>query len=222
MSSYQRRQMCRVNVSDPGDEIVISGISGRFPKSRNVADLAYNLFNKVDMVNFNEERFKNVNDELSGRCGFTVDLDKFDATFFSFNHRAAQNMDPQQRVLQEHAYEAIMDAGMCPRELRGSRTGVFVGCCITDSDEYLLFNNSPKDGSGMLGTARSMLANRISFSMDFKGPSMQIDTACSSSGYALDMAFSAIRNGECEAAVVGGTNLIINETSSVQFARYDS
>jgi len=219
MSSYQRRQVSRVNVSDPGDEIVISGISGRFPKSRNVSELSYNLYNKIDMVDFNEERFKNINDELPGRYGLTVDLDKFDATFFSFNRRAAQNMDPQQRVLQEHAYEAIMDAGMCPRQFRGSRTGVFVGCCLAESDEHLLFTHGPKDGSGMLGTARSMLANRISFSMDLKGPSVQLDSACSSSGYALDFAFNAIRNGECEAAVVGGTNLIINESSSVQFAR---
>ncbi|XP_070503056.1 fatty acid synthase-like [Chironomus tepperi] len=219
MSNFHRRQIARVQVSDPGDEIVISGISGRFPKSRTVADLSHNLYNKIDMVDANDSRFKNVNDELPGRYGLTVDIDKFDAPFFSINHRLAQNMDPQQRIIQEHAFESIMDAGICPKQIRGSRTAVFVGCCIAESDEYLLFNNNTKDGSGMLGSSRCMLANRISFSLDLKGPSFQLDSACSSSGYALDMAFSAIRNGECDAAIVGGTNLITHDSSSIQFAR---
>jgi len=218
MNSFDRRRMCRAKV-DPEDEIVISGISGRFPNSHNIAELSHNLFNKIDMLEGKIGRFKHLNDDVPKRVGLVYDLDKFDANFFSINRRSAQFMDPQQRILQEHAYEAILDAGMCPRELRGSRTGVFVGCCSAEIDDYLLFSDFPKDGMGMLGTARSMLANRISFSMDFKGPSMQIDTACSSSGYALDMAFSAIRNGECEAAIVGGSNLIINESASLQFAR---
>ncbi|XP_070493665.1 fatty acid synthase-like [Chironomus tepperi] len=219
MDSYQRRQMCRVTVSDPGDEIVISGIAGRFPASHNVAELSYNLYNKVDMVELNKGRFKYIRDDIPPRTGLVYDIDKFDANFFSINRRAAQFMDPQQRIIQEHAYEAILDAGYSPKQLRGTKTGVFVGCCGAENDDYLLFSDFPKDGMGMLGAARTMLANRISFSMDFKGPSLQVDTACSSSGYAFDLAFSAIRSGECEAAIVGGTNLILNESSSRQFAR---
>ncbi|KAL7049985.1 hypothetical protein ACKWTF_003930 [Chironomus riparius] len=218
MDSYQRRQMCRVKV-DPEDEIVISGISGRFPNSHNISELSHNLYNKIDMIEPVGKRFKSVNDAIPKRSGITHNLDKFDANFFSINRRSALFMDPQQRILQEHTYEAILDAGMCPKELRGSRTGVFVGCCSAEIDDYLIFSDFPKDGMGMLGTARAMLANRISFSMDFKGPSLQVDTACSSSGYALDLAFSAIRSGECEAAIVGGSNLIINESSSIQFSR---
>jgi fatty acid synthase len=220
MDCFERRLMCRVNV-DPEDEIVISGISGRFPRSRNVAELNYNLYNKIDMLDVTNSRFKHLNDDVPKRVGIIQDLDKFDANFFSISHRAAQYMDPQQRILQEHAYEAILDAGICPKELRGSKTGVFVGCSSAEADDYLLLSESKpiKDGMGMLGTARAMLANRISFSMDFKGPSLQIDTACSSSGYSLDMAFSAIRSGECDAAIVGGSNIILSESSSEQFAR---
>jgi fatty acid synthase len=218
MDSFERRRMCRVNV-DPEDEIVISGISGRFPRSHNVAELSYNLYNKIDMLDGTNSRFKHLNDDVPKRVGLTNDLDRFDANFFSINRRSAQFMDPQQRILQEHAYEAIIDAGICPKELRGSKTGVFVGCCSAEIDDYLLFSEFPKDGMGMLGTARAMLANRISFSMDFKGPSLEVDTACSSSGYALDMAFSAIRSGECDAAIVGGSNLIVNESASLQFTR---
>ena len=201
------------------DEIVISGIAGRFPKSHNVAELNHNLFNKIDMVEPSESRFKYYNADIPGANGFTFDLDKFDATFFSLNSRSAMHTDPQQRVLQEHAYEAILDAGMCPKQLRGSRIGVYVGACSVEADDYLLYNDISKDGMGILGSARCMLANRISFSFDLKGPTLQVDTACSSSGYAFDLAYSAIRSGKCEAAIVGGANIITGEASSVQFTR---
>ena len=218
MNSFNRRQLCRVKV-DSEDEIVISGVAGRFPKSHNVAELSYNLFNKIDMIDSSKSRFKYVNSEVPDRNGFTYDLDKFDANFFSVNDIIAMFMDPQQRLLQEHAYEAIIDAGMCPKLLRGSRTGVFVGCCSVDADNNILYNDLVKDGMGMHGSARSLLANRISFALNLKGPSLMIDTACSSSGYALDLAFNAIRMGECDAAIVGGCNLIIDYSTSIQFAR---
>ncbi|KAL7024910.1 hypothetical protein ACKWTF_013247 [Chironomus riparius] len=218
MDSLHRRQVCRVKVNQE-DEIVISGISGRFPKSHNVAELSHNLFNKIDMLESSKSRFKYFNGETPDRNGFTYDLDKFDATFFSLNNRAASFTDPQQRMLQEHAYEAILDAGLCPKQLRGSRTGVFIGCCSVEADKYVLYNDMVKDGTGMNGSARALLANRISFSLDLIGPSVMLDTACSSTGYALDFAFNAIRIGECEAAIVGGTNIIIDESSSVHFAR---
>jgi len=64
-----------------------------------------------------------------------------------------------------------------------------------------------------------MLANRISFGMDLQGPSFMVDTACSSATYALDAAFNAIRNGECDAALVGGTNLLLHPHITLQFAR---
>ena len=216
MEGLHRRQLCRVKV-DPEDDIVVSGISGRFPKSHNVAELSHNLFNKVDMLESSKSRFKYFNGETSDRNGFTYDLDKFDANFFSVNRRSAMFTDPQQRVLQEHAYEAILDAGMCPKQLRGSNTGVFVGCCSVEADDYLLFNENSKIRMGMLGSARSLLANRISFSLDLNGPSLMVDTACSSAGYAFDLAYSAIRSGECEAAIVGGANIITEEASTIQF-----
>lgn len=218
MKSIHSRQEYLVKVN-PDEEVVISGVAGRFPKSHNVAELNHNLLNKIDMVQPSKSRFKYQNDDIPGCNGFTCNLDKFDANFFSLNSRSAMFTDPQQRILQEHAYEAILDAGMCPKQFRGSRTGVFIGCCTVEADDYLLYNDISKDGMGMLGSARSLLANRISFSLDLKGPSLLVDTACSSSGYALDLAYSAICSGKCEAAIVGGCNIITGESSSVQFAR---
>jgi acyl transferase domain-containing protein len=68
--------------------------------------------------------------------------------------------------------------------------------------------------------SRALLANRISFSMGFQGPSLTVDTACSSSMYALDLAFSAIQNNSCDAAIVGGANLLLHPYPSLQFAKY--
>ncbi|KAG5667645.1 hypothetical protein PVAND_015619 [Polypedilum vanderplanki] len=217
-SSEERRILTRVKV-DRDDEIIISGISGRFPNSKNVEELSYNLYNKIDMVDDVERRWKHLNDEMPKRYGKTVNLEKFDASFFSINYKQAHNMDPQARILQEHAYEAIMDAGVAPKSLRGSRTGVFISCCTTEVDEHFYFGTAIKDGMGLTGTSRALLANRISFSMDLKGPSFTIDSACSSSGYALDLAFNAIRTGECDAAIVGGTNLLLHPATTLQFFR---
>lgn len=78
---------------------------------------------------------------------------------------------------------------------------------------YLLFFKTNR-------CSRTMLANRISFALGLHGPSLLLDSGCSSSMYALDAAFSAIRSGECDAAIVGGTNLLLHPNTTIQFARY--
>lgn len=212
---YTRRAVCE----DPGDEIVISGISGRFPNTANVAEFAANLYNKVDMVDDSETRWKHIDPELPRRTGKTVNLEKFDASFFSVHHRQANAIDPQCRMLMEHSYEAVLDAGINPKSLRGSRTSVVVGCCFVESESHLFYEKTLKDGLGLTGSARAMLANRISFALDLHGPSFLVDTACSSGCYALDAAFESIRSGECESAIVGATNLLLHPHLTLQFAR---
>jgi fatty acid synthase len=218
-SSYERRLKFRAAPVCPEDEVVISGISGRFPNSANVAEFAHNLWNKVDMVDDAETRWKHVDPEIPRRLGKTVNLNKFDASFFSVHGRQAATMDPQCRCLLEHAFEAVLDAGVNPKDLRGSRTGVYIGCCFAESEEFMFYEKTIKDGLGLTGSARAMLANRISFGMDLQGPSFMVDTACSSATYALDSAFNAIRNGEIDAALVGGTNLLLHPHITLQFAR---
>jgi fatty acid synthase len=136
---------------DPLDEIVISGIAGRFPKSDNVAEFADNLYNKIDMVDDSEARWKHTEPEIPKRSGKISRLEKFDAVFFSVNHRQANALDPQTRLLMEHAYEAIVDAGISPTSLRGSSTGVFIGASFSEAEEPLLFEKQVKDGLGLVG-----------------------------------------------------------------------
>jgi fatty acid synthase, animal type len=212
---YKRRALCE----DPDEEIVITGISGRFPNSANVAEFADHLYNAVDMVDDAETRWRHIDDEIPRRIGKTVNLEKFDASFFSVHNRQANVMDAQCRILMEHAYEAIMDAGVSPKSLKHSKTGVIIGCCFAESEQYLFYEKTIKDGLGLTGSSRCMLANRISFSLDLRGPSYVVDTACSSGCYALDAAFDAMRNGTCDAVLVGGSNLMLHPYLSLQFVR---
>ena len=110
-----------------GEEVVISGMSGRFPESDNVYEFRDNLFNKTDMITENEKRWKVDNSDLPKRSAHINNIDKLDAGYFGLHYRQAHNTDPAMRVLMETAIEAIVDAGINPLELQGSKTGVFVG-----------------------------------------------------------------------------------------------
>lgn len=147
-SSEQKRFKFKAAPVEPDDEIVISGLSGRFPSSANVEEFAQNLYNKIDMVDDSENRWKHINPEIPTRSGKTVNLNKFDASFFSVHNRQASFMDPQCRCLLEHAYEAVLDAGINPKTLRGSRTGVYIGCSFAESEALLFYVKSIRDGLG--------------------------------------------------------------------------
>lgn len=149
-TSFNRRVFVKAKVPKE-EEIVISGISGRFPNSLNVDHFSDNLYNKVDMVDDLETRWKKVYPEIPKRFGKISGLGKFDAQFFSVNKRQAYTMDPQCRMLLEHSYEAIIDAGINPKQMRESRTGVFMGCCFSESDEVTMFSKNAKDGLGLTG-----------------------------------------------------------------------
>ncbi|KAL7014528.1 hypothetical protein ACKWTF_015986 [Chironomus riparius] len=196
--------------------VVISGMSGRFPKSRTITDFKHNLYNKVDMVQPCTDQWKAITEIVPERYGQTVDVDKFDAAFFSIHSEFGNFMDPQGRMILEHVYESILDAGISPKSLRGSNTGVFLACCFVDSHESAIRD---KTGKELTGSLRTLLPNHISYAMDFKGPSFVIDTACSSSGYAADIALRAIQNGECDQAILAGTNLILGPTLSLVFLK---
>lgn len=133
------------------EEIVISGVSGRFPNSDNMTEFAYNLYNKIDMVDDDERRWRHTNPEIPKRSGKINNLEKFDASFFGVNFKQARCMDPQSRLLLEHAYEAVLDSGTCPRSIRGSNTGVFVGVCFNESEKVWIYEKVSKEGFGVTG-----------------------------------------------------------------------
>ncbi|KAL6257977.1 hypothetical protein P5V15_011573 [Pogonomyrmex californicus] len=204
---------------EPGEEIVISGIAGRFPESNNVEELKKNLLNKVDLVTDDNRRWELDHPDIPKRTGKVSNIGKFDALFFGVHFKQAHTMDPMCRMLLEHAYEAILDAGINPKQLRGSRTGVFVGACFSESEKTWFYEKLQVNGFGITGCSRAMLANRISYWLGVTGPSYTLDSACSSSLLALEHAYRCLQDDLCDAAIVGGSNLCLHPFVSLQFSR---
>lgn len=140
-----------LNMTRDLSQVVISGISGRFPRSRNMKEFHVNLHNKVDLVDDEETRWAHFNPECPKRFGKIGGLEKFDASFFLYLDKHAMTMDPQARILLELSYEAILDSGISPQSLVGSRTGVFVAVMMTDSKDAFFHNVPSREGLGLSG-----------------------------------------------------------------------
>ena len=151
--------------------------------------------------------------------GFLRDPASFDAGFFGVSPLEAKLMDPQQRLFLQTVWRALEDAGYRPADLAGSATGVFVGVSTSDYFEAMRAAGAAIDAHTATGFAHSMLANRVSFLFDWRGPSQIIDTACSSSLIALHRAVQAMAAGDCRLALVGGVNLLLTPTMFLSFAR---
>ncbi|XP_046612929.1 fatty acid synthase [Neodiprion virginianus] len=201
------------------EDIVITGFSGRLPESSNIEEFKQQLFDGIDLVTDDERRWPSGLHGLPTRTGKLKDLKSFDATFFGVHAKQAEVMDPQLRMLLELTHEAIVDAGINPTEVKGTKTGVFIGVSDSESDEFWTADPDLVNGYGLTGCCRAMFPNRISYTFDFSGPSFAVDTACSSSLYAFNQAVVAMRTGQCDAAIVGGVNLVLKPTSSLQFHR---
>ncbi|NMO89028.1 type I polyketide synthase [Actinomycetospora sp. TBRC 11914] len=140
--------------------------------------------------------------DVGDRGGFLDDVAGFDAGFFGISPREAAAADPQQRLLLEVAHEALAHAAIDPASLRGSATGVYVGVSSVD------YPSTPGEPWQATGTSAAVVAGRLGYVLDLRGPAVTVDTACSSSLVALHQAAQALRAGEIDLALVGGTNVL--------------
>ena len=213
--------------------IAIIGIGCRFPGGVNDTESFWKLLvegreavSDVPPDRWNLERFYDAEPGLVGktvarRGGFVEGIDKFDPQFFGISLREAPYVDPLHRLLLETTWEAIEDAGLVLDLEKGTDIGVFVG--ISHSD-YQGIQHTATDRGGIsahtsTGTAHSIAANRISYCLNLRGPSIAMDTACSSALTAVHVACEQILAGRCKAAIAGGATVLIMPDGFIGFSQ---
>jgi len=212
----------RVRAEGP-EPVAIIGASGVFPQSADLETFWRNLEAERDLVTevpperWDWRRHYNTTEAGVSRTnskwgGFMPDVDKFDAAFFNISPREAAFLDPQARLFLETTWKTIEDAGYRASALAGRPVGLFVGAQL---QEYIgLMGNLSSLGEAqaqaVLGNTHTMIANRVSYLLDLRGPSEAIDTACSSALVALYRAVRSIQSGECELAIAGGVSAMLS------------
>lgn len=196
-------------------DIAVVGMSGRYPQSLDLEHFWENLLQGTDCIQeIPTERW-----DWRGRSprnrwgGFIEGVDRFDPLLFNISPRDAERIDPQERLFLQCAFAALEDAGYTPDEFGGGEAerevGVFVGVMY---EEYQLHAAEAQVRGldiAVSGSAASV-ANRVSYSFNFRGPSIALDTMCSSSLTAIHLACQSIRNGDCKSAIAGGVNVSVH------------
>ncbi|MEG3959208.1 non-ribosomal peptide synthetase/type I polyketide synthase [Microcoleus sp. herbarium2] len=205
-------------------DIAIIGMSGRFPGANNIDEFWQNLQDGVESISFFSDReleSSGINSALLGEPNYVKakavldDIDLFDASFFDISPREAKIMEPQQRLFLECAWEALENAGYAPGSHEGS-VGVYAGAGL---NTYLLFNlssslniESTRDSfQTFISNDKDFLATRVSYKLNLTGPSLTIQTACSTSLVAVHLACQSLLNGECDMALAGGVSIFVPE-----------
>ncbi len=212
------------------EPIAIIGIGCRFPGADGPQAFWQLLRDGVDAITevpaerFKLDAFYDPDPAAPGKTntrwgGFLKQVDRFDPCFFGISPREAARMDPQQRLLLEVVWEALQDAGQVAERLAGTRAGVFIGISNNDYGRTQFGDLRRIDAYAGTGNALSIAANRISYLLDFHGPSMAIDTACSSSLVAVHLACRSLWNGESGLALAGGVNLILSPAITINFTK---
>ncbi|API87387.1 type I polyketide synthase [Francisella uliginis] len=182
------------------------------------------LVSEIPDSRFDKRKFFHPSRKKSGKsytfsAGVLPDIDQFDPSLFNISSREANQIDPQQRLLLNHTYFALQKAGYSPEQFSGSNCGVYIGASNIDYTYFAVEDCHKMTSYAMTGGAKSIIANRISYSFNLKGPSMVIDTACSSSLVALDLAVKAIQSGQQDTAIVGGVNALLHPMAFVGFSK---
>jgi 6-methylsalicylic acid synthase len=198
--------------ADGVDLIAVVGMSCRFPGGVNSPEEYWDfLLNERSGVGaLPDGRW----DDYAARGvtttgGFLDGIHRFDAEFFGLSPREAALMDPQQRLVLELAWEAFEHAGLAPDALAGSDAGVFIGVNADDHGRRLLEDLPRIEAWSGIGSSLCAIANRVSYTLDLRGPSMAVDTACSASLVAIHLACQSLRTRESSVAVTGGVMLMV-------------
>lgn len=213
--------------SDSQDSLcAIVGLAIRLPGGNNSPHAFWNYLRsdayRLDSLAAQRFEWPSFIDPAGAHIGidraFLIDhVDSQDMGFFGISAKEAELMDPQQRILLELAWEALESAGIRPSTWSGTDTGVYIGASHADYRELAGREALTPEAYVGTGTAPCILANRVSYYFNFKGPSYTVDAACSTSLFAVAEGANAIARGDCEQALVGAVNLILTSTGSVAY-----
>jgi len=174
---------------------------------------------RFDLRDYYDERPAQPGRVMTRWGGFLEHLDEMDAAFFGIAPLEAERLDPQQRLLLETAWEALEDAGQDTAALAGSRTGVFIGQWLSDFEARLFAQPEAVDFYMTTGSGRYASSGRLSYALGLRGPSLTLDSACSSSLAAIHLAVRSIRSGESTMALAGGANVILQPHISIAYSQ---
>ena len=207
-------------------DVAIIGMSGRFPNSRDLDKFWQNLRGGIesvsslsdeDLLSSGVDRTLINNPSYVRRKAFLEDTDLFDASFFGINPAEAEIIDPQHRFFLESSYELLESAGYNPEEYAGL-IGVYAGCSMNSYLlSNLLTNRDVLERLGgfqvFIGSDKDFLTTRTSYKLNLKGPSIDIQTACSTSLVAVHLACQSLLNYECDMAIAGGVSISVPQKS---------
>lgn len=197
-----------------GLEVAVIGMAGRFPGAKNTREFWNNLINGVETITFFSDpeleeagvpKEMITNPNYIKAKGVLDDIEYFDANFFGYNPKDAQTLDPQTRIFFECVWHALENAGYDPFSYQGL-IGLYAGASVNYFWEAQTVGSNPGDLSGYFSQAQFM-NTRISYSLNLKGPSVFLNTACSTSLTAIHLACRALLTGECNIALAGGVTI---------------
>lgn len=221
VSQFARRfrEAYRNRASYRDQDVAVVGMSCRIAGANNPDEFWRMLEGERDMISeIPADRWDWRDYPGVSRWGSFIDgMKEFDPLFFGISPAEATYMSPEQRLMMQSVWECLEDAGYGGDSLKGTNTAIYMGCGPTS---YIsLMAHLPVEAYSVTGSVSSVGPNRISYYMDWHGPSNPIDTACSSSLVAVYRAIEAIRGGHCDVAIIGGVNALLAPDVYISFAK---
>ncbi|MGZ5615697.1 MAG: SDR family NAD(P)-dependent oxidoreductase, partial [Methylobacter sp.] len=213
-------QTCRPLSAPATADIAVIGMSGKFPGAEHVEAFWNNLIQGLDGVEEYPAQYldqanyfsaiKQAGKSYCKSGGILAERNCFDPQFFSLSPREAHSMNPHQRLVMQEGWKALEDAGYDPTALSGSKTAIFIGAEPTG-----YFHES------FTGSSDALIASRLSYHLNLSGPALVVNTGCSSSGVAINLACESLRNGESDLALAGGVNACMNQDALINLSAAD-
>ncbi|KAI8798249.1 polyketide synthase 16, partial [Biomphalaria glabrata] len=216
---YAKHNVLNNEATTHKDAIAIIGIGFKGPGAENLEQLwevlegGKNYVLDLPKDRWNVDAFYDPDPQATGKyytrkAGLLSNPLDFDNTFFDINDIESDQMDPQQKFVLECSYRAMEHAGITRRSIQGSKTGVYIGAMNCDYRGLFPVGYSVVSNYTVTGVSNSIIAARVSYAFDLRGPCMVLDTGCSSALLAIHTASQALLNGDCTMAICGGTNFI--------------